>query len=121
MEIESAQRIRTISFTVMVVVLLLIAAGCTGTLVMSSRAADGLDSHHPMRNVLVRIAVLSTASLGLSLVLVGWAAMRFLSDRLRPHKPRQETEYVDVWSVAGQRLQVEDEDDEEEEDDDLPL
>lgn len=97
----------------MIVVLLLIAAGCAGALAVSMRAATELPVDHPVRTMLVRIAVLSTASLGLSLVLVGWAAMRFLSDRLRPPRPAGETEYVDVWSVAGQRLQV-DEDQEDE-------
>lgn len=99
----------------MVIFLILIAAGCAATLTIAAREGAALAAGSPLRKIFARIAVFSTASLGLTLVLLVWAAMRYASNRLAPRGPLKPTEYVNAWAAAGQRVVVDDEDDEEDE------
>jgi hypothetical protein len=103
----------------MVILLILIAAGCAATLTISAREGAALAAGNPHRKIFVRIAVFSTASLGLTMVLLVWAAMRYASNRLAVRGPHVPTEYVNAWAVAGQRLQLDDEDEEDEEEGDV--
>ena len=113
MEVERVKTIRAVSFALMVIVLLLIAVGCATTLVVASRSAGLTDPDTPARRAFAKIALLSTATLGLTLVLLVWAATHLVAERFaaaegRKHPP---TPHVDAWSVAGKRFQLDEDDD----------
>ena len=85
----------------------------TPSFLHADMACAALAAGNPHKKIFVRIAVFSTASLGLTLILLVWAAMRFASNRLAARGPHKPTEYVNAWAEAGQRMEVEDEDEDE--------
>lgn len=112
MEIEHSNRLRTASFVILGLALGLIVAGCGLMLVLTwqvARNTDPLAGKETLR-LLGRMAWLSASMLGLALLLLAWAVMRFLARRIGLNKPTRPTEYVDAWSVAGQRFQLPDDD-----------
>lgn len=66
---------------------------------------------HPNQIGMARLAWASLLALGLVLILLLWAIMRFVSARMRPqrHAP---TDYIDAWSLAGERMKLPDDDQE---------
>ena len=118
MEIDRVKRSRTIGSVAAIVVLMLIAAGCATTLIIAARAAGATLPGSAPRKAFARLALLSTATLGLSLVLLVWWAARLMSYLLRPTQgPHAPTPHVDAWSVAGKRFRLDEDDDEDDEDD----
>ena len=57
---------------------------------------------------LVRLAVVCVAMLGLTAVVMFWLVLRFVGERLAkpPEETRTETEHVDAWRLAGQRMEL---------------
>jgi len=120
MEIEQTNRLRIAGFVVLTGALVLILAGCAAMLVIATRAAALADPH--TKRVLARLAWLAAAILGLALLLLLWAVMRFVANRIRPRGQRTPTAYVNAWAVAGQRFKLQEADEEQDEgdQDDLP-
>jgi heme/copper-type cytochrome/quinol oxidase subunit 2 len=114
MEIEQANRLRVVGFVVLIVALALIVAACTALFTISAHAAA--ITQKPVQKVFARMALLSAATLGLSLLLLLWAVMRFVSSRIRPPGEHAATPYVDAWTEAGKRFQLKKGEGEEEED-----
>jgi hypothetical protein len=54
--------------------------------------------------------VLAFAVLALTLYLIFVLAVRVIGRRLRQPQPAEPTEYVDAWSEAGRRLELDEED-----------
>jgi len=105
MEIDRGQYLRFAGFAVLVIALGLIVAGSGVMLAIASRAAG--DAQGDAQRVLARLAWLSAAILALALLLLLWAVMRYFARRI-PRSARRPTDYVDAWTVAGQRFQVPD-------------
>jgi uncharacterized membrane protein len=74
------------------------------------------------RDLVATLAWVAMAMLALTLVLLVWVLMRYIILRTRPGE-RTHTDYVDAWSLAGERFRLdekspdEDEDRDDEEDD----
>jgi len=116
-EIDRVRKIRAVSSVAVIVLLLLIATGCAATLIIASRAAGAAVRGSTIKQAFARLALLSTATLGLTLILLVWWAARLLSFLLRPTTRHGPTPYVDAWAVAGKRFKLDDEEAAEEDDD----
>ena len=69
---------------------------------VGSPGAGGMTAQQT-RRVLARLAWLSAAMLGATLIVAFWVVARFAAHRLVPGGKRQNTPYVNAWSLAGQR------------------
>ena len=117
MEVGPRKIYRTINLVLIVAILFLIAGASTATLVTATGATALVKDNQPLRRLVARIALLSAATLGLALVLLLWVLMRSAAGALRARKPHQPTDYVDAWTAAGERIQLDDEDTEADQDD----
>ena len=67
-----------------------------------------------VKELLVRLSVVSFVLLALTLVLFFWVMIRLLRSKFKPQSPAKETPYVDAWKVAGERFQLDASDEREE-------
>ncbi|MFP3936809.1 MAG: hypothetical protein ACLFVW_00615 [Phycisphaerae bacterium] len=115
MEVKRPSAARTISFAVLFASLIIAAGMLTVLLVTALGRAEATEDAE-LRDLLVRTAWAALALLAVDMVLLLWGAARFLSRAFGSTPPRRPpTPYVDAWSEAGRRLNVEDEDDEQRE------
>ncbi len=115
MEKEHVKKIKTITFTVQVTWLLV---GVILLSVLIFVLTEGIAVKELwVQRWLLRMAWLSAALLGLTLVLLLWAVVRYVKFRTYAAQRSRPTPYVDAWALAGKRFQL---DDEEEEQDDEP-
>jgi len=112
MEFIGSDRAQTISFAVRIAVLMTVTVGLATQTFMSAEAT-GRIADEPARKLLARIGWLSVAMLGLTLVLLFWTVVRYFRRRLPPGVGHQRTPYVDAWSLAGKRFQLDDSEDDQ--------
>lgn len=105
MEIDPPRALRTVSFGLVVAGLGVIAAGLTALLVFALQGF-GQVPDLPTKKLLARLAWLSLALLALTLILMVWAILRRLRDRLLSAECAKPSRYVDAWALAGQRLRL---------------
>ena len=65
---------------------------------------------------IVQLAWLALVLLGLTLVVLLWAIMRFARSRMRFRRGKIHTPYVDAWALAGKRFSLDGDPSEEDED-----
>jgi hypothetical protein len=116
MEIGSERTARSVSFGLVIVGQVAIAAGLVAMLVITIRGAAEIPDP-AVRKLLLRLAWLSLVLLLLILLTMVWAVIRHIRYRLGPARPFKPTPYVNAWELAGKRFKLE-EDDREEEDSD---
>jgi len=114
MEVTSGGTTRTAHFVILIAALVVIVVGLAALTVLAAQAA-GAVSDARVQKLLLRLAWLSLVLLGMTLVLLLWAAMRFVRSRIRFTKGRTETPYVDAWSLAGKRFKLQGDDDADQE------
>jgi len=117
MENMSIDRSQVISFAIRAAVLLAVAIGLAAQTFMAAEAA-GQMTDEPARKLLAKIAWLSVAMLGLTLLLLFWTVARFFRRRLPGGLAHHRTPYVDAWALAGKRFQLDDSESESEEGED---
>ena len=111
-EIESEKKFLTVNTILVTVALAILAAGLVVQITLATRAAGLVDGDAEKHFLLqVRISLLLLA---FDLVVLFWLTIRYLASRSRRRKIPDSADYVDAWTEAGQRFQLE----EEEEDDD---
>ena len=112
MDIEEPNRARTVSWTIAVGTLVLIAAAQVYQIAVATNAAGRIDL--PERKYMHRLAWLALVVLSVDLVVLFWLAVRFFSSRSRRHEAHGDrTPYVDAWAAAGERFQLDEVDDDE--------
>lgn len=84
----------------LIVSLAVVATGMGCLLYVMLTSVEQVKTLH--RPGLMRLAWLTLAVLGATLVLLLWAVIRAVGMRLRPEH-KGPTPYVDAWSIAGQR------------------
>ncbi|MDY6914512.1 MAG: hypothetical protein SVT52_08670 [Planctomycetota bacterium] len=110
MEVER-KTIATVHHVVSLVFLALLAWGLAVVLDKALAAASSAEGD--LRRHLVGLAWLAAALLALTLVMMLWVAVRFVLFRARLKRQQAATKYVDAWSLAGKRFELdEDENDE---------
>lgn len=117
MEIDTQQTVRRINYALLTFCLLLMAAGLTAVVWITTHAYASAEE--PTRRLLFHLAWVAAATLGLTLLVLLWIVLRWGRLRIKPPIPLPETHYVDAWSEAGKRIRVDeafDEDDEDDED-----
>lgn len=95
------QQGRSSSFAITLVFLVGMAVGLAILLGMILHGVAGAEG--ASRKLLSRLAWISMAMLGLTLVMLFWIVAHYLMGRFRP-QGHQPTEYVDAWKLAGQRV-----------------
>ena len=120
MDLEQSLAARRVSSIVVTVLLAVIAAGMVYVVLTVTGAAAGADE--PTRRGLARLAWIGMLLLAVSVVLLVWSLARTLRLYLARPQQHRPTEYVDAWSEAGRRMQVESEpeEDDDEADEDSP-
>jgi len=108
MEVTGSQNTRTLSFTILIAALAAMAGGLAVQTFLVARAVGG-SMDDQARSLLAKLAWLSTVLLALAVVLLFWTVARFLRWRVRPEARQGPTQYVDAWSLAGQRFQLKEE------------
>jgi len=114
-DIDQSVTARKISSIVVTVLLAVIGGGMVYVVVTVTGAAEGADE--PTRKGLARLAWIGMVLLGLVAVLLVWSLARTLRLYLTKPQPHTPTTYVDAWSEAGRRVQVEDDDEDDVEED----
>jgi hypothetical protein len=82
-----------------------------GVSLAQASAAASVASARPW----IRFALVCTALLGLTLVVIFWLVVRFARTRIPQPPPPGRTEHVDAWRLAGERMKMEEERGEREE------
>jgi hypothetical protein len=113
MDTGSERTSRSVSFGLVIVGQVAIAAGLVAMLVITIQGAVAI-SDPDARKLLLRLAWLSLLLLLLMLLLMVWAVIRHIRYRLRPAPPFKPTPYVNAWELAGKRFKLEDDDTEDE-------
>lgn len=113
MDLDQSVTARRISSIVVTVLLAVIAAGMVYVVLTVTAATEGADE--PTRKGLARLAWIGMLLLAVAVVLLVWSLARTLRLYLAKPQPHAPTKYVDAWSEAGRRVQV----DEDEEDEDV--
>jgi putative copper export protein len=113
MDLEQSVTARRISSIVVTVLLAVIAAGMVYVVLAVTDAKEGADD--PTLKGLARLAWIAMLLLAVAVVLLVWSLARTLRLYLARPQPHTPTTYVDAWSEAGRRIQVDEEDDEDEE------
>lgn len=103
MDIEERSRAGTVSWTIAITTLVVIAGAQVYQIAMVAAAAGSIDL--PEREYVHRLAWLALAVLSVDVVVLFWLAMRFFSrgGRRRETEP-VDTPYVDAWAAAGERF-----------------
>ncbi|MBN1553125.1 MAG: hypothetical protein JXA11_00145 [Phycisphaerae bacterium] len=107
---DTQQTVRRVNYTVLLFCLLLSAVVMIAVVWILARAAGGADER--TRPVLVRLAWVAAACVGLDALGLLWILLRWMRLRILPSAPLPEAPYIDAWSEAGKRIQP-DEDDED--------
>ncbi|MBN1941838.1 MAG: hypothetical protein JW849_00940 [Phycisphaerae bacterium] len=107
---DTQQTVRRINYTVLTFCLLLVAGGMTAVVFVLARAAASAEGE--ARPWLFRLAWAAATCLGIDALLLLWILLRWMRLRMIPSAPLPETPYIDAWSEAGKRIQVDEDDDE---------
>lgn len=112
--IDERAAARWAGFAIGIIFLVGMAVGLGVLLSLALHGAIGADE--PTKKLLARLAWISVALLGLTLLMLFWLVAHYLTNKFRTqgHPP---TEYVDAWRLAGQRARAEPQDEDEIEDD----
>ncbi len=104
MATEDQVKQRTVSFIVLMVILLggIAALGVLLLLLRRQITIAEVD----VRGGVARLAWICAALIGLTLLLVAWATIRYVRFRLHPGGARPSPPHIDAWSVAGQRFKL---------------
>ena len=145
MEIDESKPSRTAAFVTTLVFLAVMAGGMIAMFIISTGGADNYHAspvvtntpatspttmaatspttfplrqspEYQAKKLLTRLAWVSIAMLGLTVVMIFWVVIRFLTQRFAPSTQHQHTPYVDAWKLAGQRVKPEEEDEQSGED-----
>jgi len=101
--------------------LLTVALGflCVGfgvVMLLSLRCAGAVDDNPDLRRMLTQLAWTSLVLMLGTGILLAWAVIRSLGDRVtRPLPKGEKSERIDAWAEAGRRLEVDDDEDDAEE------
>ena len=114
-EIEYENRHRVVSSVLVAVTLSALAVGLIIQISIASRAVGLFGAEAD--KYLLRLVWLALLMLGIDVVILFWLAIRFFAGRNRRIQGGGSTEYVDAWSEAGQRFQLEEENEEDENED----
>lgn len=113
MEIERQGTLHAASFAVVMVVLTVVCAGLVAMIVITTQGAKGAVGAR--KDYFHHMAWLSLALLALNIFVLAWMVIHRVSRRLVRRSPRQTTEHVDAWALAGKRFKLEEDADEQEE------
>ncbi len=108
MDLDDPNRMRTVNFVVLLVMLGILTAGLGSLTYLAIDAAAQAGSDN-MQKLLARLAWVSLSMLCITLLLLFWIIMRFFRRRFRSSHPASETPYVDAWSLAGERFKLDEE------------
>lgn len=118
MEMTNLHRRQTAHFATAVVFLAAMLAGLGVVCYLTLQASASADPQ--VKRVLARLAWVSFALLGSTLVVLFWVIIHFIVQRLREPLDHTPTPYVDAWALAGQRVKPIEEDQDEDEQEDAP-
>ena len=113
MEIDRQGTLHAASFAIVMVTLTAVCAGLVAMLVITIQGAK--EAQGATEDYFYHMAWLSLAMLALSIVVLVWMVIHRVSGRLGRRSPRQPTEHVDAWALAGKRFKLEEDADQEEE------
>lgn len=113
MEIDRQRTLHVASFTIVMVTLTAVCAGLVAMIVIATQGAKGTEG--VTKNYYYHMAWLSLALLALNVLVLVWMVIHRISGRLGRRSPRQVTEHVDAWAVAGKRFKLEEDPDEQDE------
>jgi len=91
---------------------MLLAVGLVSQIAVATSAA-AVASDPAAKRALVRLAWLALAMLALDVLVSFWLVVRILFSRSRHQHVGGSTPYVDAWSAAGRRFQLDDTDEED--------
>ena len=111
MENDHVIRDRTVSFLVLVAMLLIGSAILLAGLWILEGAIASADP--ASRSGLARLAWVFASLIGLNLLLLIWAAARYARFRRQRSRSKKPTPYVDAWAAAGERYRLSDADEED--------
>lgn len=109
MDVENDNPAPPVSAVLVAGVLVLLASGLVAQIALATGAAAGV-SDPAVKKLLARLAWLALAMLALDVVVSFWLVVRVLSARSRRLHIGGSTPYVDAWSTAGKRFQLDDSD-----------
>lgn len=104
MEVEGSRRSPLFKFIIQM--LLLGAMAAILGILMYHALANAPAAEGPARKGLLRFAIICVAFLGLTLLVMVWAFIRYLISRRPSPAEHTHTEHVDAWAIAGQRFEL---------------
>lgn len=104
------QLIRKVSFAVSTMLLVAMATGLAVLFYVNiDRAGSATDAEH--RRAYARLATVAAALLCVVIVLLAAVVIRAVGRHVGQSRRHGPTQYVDAWSLAGQRIQIPDDED----------
>ncbi len=102
---------RLVNFAVVAITLMVFIIILGMFVAVATNAAAGADKE--TRRFLVHMAWVAVVLLSLAAIVLIWLCLRRIKEHFfdRPNRPHDE--YVDAWSLAGRRFELDDEDDSE--------
>lgn len=113
MEIDRQRTLHAASFAIVMVTLTVVCAGLVAMIVITTKGAKG--SEGAAKNYFYHMAWLSLAMLALNILVLAWMVIHRVSGHLGRRSPRQTTEHIDAWALAGKRFKLEDDADQQDE------
>ena len=107
MDVETAETSRSVSFSLVVLGLVILGVGLGAMVAITTRAAMEIGDE-PARKLLVRLAWISVTLLLITVLLLVWAVMRHIRYRLHSLPEPKPSQYVNAWELAGKRFKLED-------------
>lgn len=111
-EIEPERKFLMVNTVLITVALAILAIGLVVQMTLATRSA-GMVEGDAEKHLLLQVRM-SLLLLAFDLVVLFWLTIRYLASRSRRRRIPNSAAYVDAWTEAGQRFQLE----EEEENDD---
>ena len=113
MEIDRERTLHAASFAIVMVTLMTVCAGLVAIIVITTQGAN--ESEGPTQTYFYHMAWLSLAMLALNILVLMWMVIHRVSRRMGRRSPRQPTEHIDAWALAGKRFKLEEDADQWEE------
>ena len=105
------RRKRNANQLVMIAMLFLGAVGLAILMATILRGAAGIEDDSDAKRLLVRMGWMSMLLLLGALLLLAWAILRFVRERMRPDQEASSQPHIDAWEEAGRRVEVDEFDD----------
>lgn len=111
MEIKKYGTLRDVNFAIVTVIMIVICAGLAAMVVITTKAAGQADE--TTCQYLYRLAWLATALLSLGVIALVWTIVHRLAQRLgdKQKTPPSSDPKVNAWTIAGQRLKLDEDSD----------